>query len=46
MIRIGGAGGACGITHHGIGITTAKEVSFSAENGRAEDDFGNSPWGS
>ena len=46
MIMIGGAGGACGITHHGIGITTAKEASFSAENGRAEDDFGNSPWGS
>ena len=46
VIMIGGAGGACGTTHHGIGITTAKEASFSAENGRAEDDFGNSPWGS
>ena len=46
VIMIGGAGGACGTTYHGIGITTAKEASFSEENGRAEDDFGNSPWGS
>lgn len=44
VVMIGGAQGACGGCEHGIGITTAKQASFSS-NGRPEDDFGDSPWG-
>ena len=44
VMMIGGSGtGVCGRTIHGIGITVAIEPSFF-DNGRAEMDFGDSPF--
>ena len=45
VMMIGGSGtGVCHRTFHGIGVTAAKIPSFFAESGRAEADFGDSPY--
>ena len=44
VMMIGGGGGNCSSTDHGIGITVAKKVSFVAGSGRREYDFGSTGW--
>ena len=45
VMMIGGGGGPCNRTFHGIGITSARYASFVAKN-RSEFDFGDSPYSS
>ena len=43
VIMIGGGGGGCHRTYHGIGVTATKVASFS-DFDRSEKDFGDSPF--
>jgi len=45
VVMIGGGGGDCGRTYHGLGITGAEMASF-VKGSRPEADFGDSPYSS